>query len=38
MKMEFAVAAPVDGVVEQVYCQPGQPVGTGQTLLALRTA
>ncbi|MBU3693358.1 MAG: urea carboxylase [Rhodocyclaceae bacterium] len=36
MKMEFAVAAPVDGVVEHVYCQPGQPVGAGQTLLALR--
>ena len=36
MKMEFAVMAPADGVVEHVYCRPGKPVSAGQTLMALK--
>ena len=36
MKMEIAVLAPMDGVVEQLLCAEGQSVTTGQALVLMR--
>ena len=35
MKMETAIASPVDGTVHAVYCQEQHPVKSGQTLLVI---
>ena len=33
MKMEFAIHAPVDGVVSRISCKAGRPVQAGDALL-----
>ncbi|MFI4981389.1 MAG: carboxyltransferase domain-containing protein, partial [Nevskiales bacterium] len=38
MKMEFAVHAPVAGVVRAVQCRQGRPVAAGDTLLVIAEA
>lgn len=35
MKMEIHVAAPVAGVVDEIFCQSGRPVDSGDALLVL---
>jgi urea carboxylase len=37
MKMEIAVEAPADGVVEAVLCREASPVAAGQRLAVIRT-
>jgi urea carboxylase len=37
MKTEIVIAAPGDGVVEEILCAPGKLVLAGQSLLVLRT-
>jgi biotin carboxyl carrier protein len=37
MKMEFTMATPRDGVIEDVRCGAGKPVGAGQTVFAFGT-
>jgi urea carboxylase len=38
MKMEFAVHAPMSGVVRAVQCRQGRPVSAGDTLLVIAEA
>jgi urea carboxylase len=38
MKMEVAILAPVEGVVEQVNCARGAMVTAGQSIATLRVA
>jgi len=36
MKMEIAVVAPVDGILEEILCAEGKPVVAGQVMAILR--
>jgi urea carboxylase len=38
MKMEFPIAAPCAGKVQQVFCQEGSQVSAGQGLMVLEAA
>jgi urea carboxylase len=38
MKMELTVAAPISGKIKAIRCQPGKPVGPGDTLLLIEPA
>ncbi|MEQ1653301.1 MAG: urea carboxylase [Hyphomicrobium sp.] len=37
MKMEMAIVAPHDGIIEDVRCAEGRPVSLGQILMIMRT-
>ena len=36
MKMEFAVEAPVNGILRQLFCKEGAHVSAGQILLVIQ--
>jgi len=36
MKIEITLAAPFDGIVERVACEPGDLVGSKQALVTIR--
>jgi urea carboxylase len=38
MKIEMAVVAPAEGIVERLHCAPGGMVTAGQNLVTLRVA
>jgi urea carboxylase len=38
MKIEVAVVAPAEGIVERLHCAPGGMVTAGQNLVTLRMA
>jgi urea carboxylase len=38
MKMEITITAETSGLVDDIHCQPGQMVSSGQMLMALKTS